>query len=93
MQSGFRSIIHGAEDIRDDSGDGTDVEDETAGGDEERDEGLRDGDYAEEVGFEAGAGVVEIDFEGWEGAVASSIRVPNKSVNFFIPFHLADLLT
>lgn len=87
VQRGLGGVVDGTECVGDDTRHGADVDDEALGGEEEGDEALGYGYYAEDVGFETGAGVVEGDVEGGHGAVASSVQLNKIS----IPFHLLEL--
>lgn len=69
VQGRFGGVVDGAEDVGDDGGDGADLHDRAAGGDEEWGEGLADVHDGEEVCFEGGAGFGEGDVEGGNGVV------------------------
>jgi hypothetical protein len=81
VQSSFRGVIDGAKDIWYDSGYGADVKDESFGFDEERYEGLSDGNYSEEVRFEACARIIKIDIKSWQCTVATSVCSSQHSMH------------
>ena len=75
MQSSFRGVVDGAEDVGDDGGDGADLDDGAAGLDQERGEELADVHDGEEVCLEGGAGFGEGDVQGGHGVIWDSAPV------------------
>ena len=71
VERGFGGIVDGAEDVGDDGGKGSDLDDCAAGVDEEWGEGLDDVHYGEQVCLEGGTGFVEGDVEGGHRVVCT----------------------
>ena len=73
MQGGFRSVVDRAEDVRDDAGQGTDLDDGAAGADQERGEGRADLHHGEEVCGERGVDLGLGCGEGGDGVVLGNV--------------------
>ena len=69
MQGGFGGIVHGAEDVGDNPSERADLDNSSAGTDEERGEGGADVYDGEEVRGECDLDLGEGDFEGGDGAI------------------------
>lgn len=69
MQGGFGGVVDGAEDVRDDSCQGANLDDGAARADEEGGEGGADVHYGEEVRGERLVDFREGDGEGGDGVV------------------------